>query len=93
MLARIANKLIPLYILIKLLRVTKIKLKINEGLNQIYALKAKSVKEMLEPVSDFPAHTHPYFRDYLGRLPYQMNPNILTTLYTLRKLMDKNKEL
>ena len=59
----------------------------------IYALRANSVKQLLDPVDDFPESTIPYFAAYLDRFTYQINPNVLTTLYTIRKLIDKNKRL
>ena len=87
------KKLVPAYVIAKLLRVTRRKVKLNEGLNQIYALKAKSVKELLSPIEDFPEQTLPYFRDYLHRFTYQMDSNDLTALYTIRKLLYRNKKL
>ena len=69
--------------IVKLLRITGHKVKLSEGLNQIYALRAASVKELLDPVGNFPESLRPYFRAYLNRYPYQMDPNILTSLYTL----------
>ena len=87
------KKLIPNSLLVYLLGITRRKVKLNEGLNQIYSLKAKSVKQLLEPIKDFPEGTIPYFKPYLDRFTFQMNPNILTTLYTIRKLMDRNKRV
>ena len=69
------------------------KAKLNEGLNLIYILKAKSVKQLLDPIEDFPQATVPYFKDYLDRRTYQINPITLTTLYTVRKLIDRSNVL
>ncbi len=87
----VIRRLLPESIIIKLLRVTKRKTRLNEGLNQIYALSAKSVKDLLDPVRDFPQQTHPYFSHYFERLPFQMNYNTMTTLYTIRRLLDRSK--
>jgi len=85
------KKLLPQSLIIKLLRITGHKVKLNEGLNMIFALKAKYVKELLDPLSDFPEYSLDYFKYSLDRYPYQVDPHFLTSLYTLRKLLDKNK--
>jgi asparagine synthase (glutamine-hydrolysing) len=85
------EKLLPASIIAILLHVTGRKVKLNEGLNQIYTLRAKSVKELLDPVKDFPEQILPYFQDYLYRYTYQINDTFLTTLYTVRKWLDINK--
>lgn len=86
------RNLLPSLLINRLLQITGKRVKLNEGLNQIYALKAKSVKELLDPIEDFPAQIMPYFRDYLHRFPYQVNSSTLTTLHTIRKLLDRYKK-
>lgn len=74
-----------------ILRITGHKVKFNAGLNQIYALRSSTVKELLEPVEDFPENIKPFFRMYLERLPYQVDYHFMTTLYTIRKQLDVDK--
>jgi hypothetical protein len=85
------KKILPGFAIKLLLKISKRKLKLNEGLNQIYALKAKSVKELLDPIEDFPEQIKPYFKEYLERYPFQMDYHFLTVLYTIRKQLDKIK--
>jgi asparagine synthase (glutamine-hydrolysing) len=85
------NKILPTWICVMLLRLTRSKVRLNEGLNLMYAAKAKSVKELLDPIEDFPEQIVPCFRNWIHRFPYQMDYNILTTLYTVRKQLDKKK--
>lgn len=85
------KKILPAKVVAWLLLLTKSEVKLNEGLNLIYALKAKSVKEILDPIEDFSINVLPFFSDCLDRFPYQMNYNILTSFYTIRKQLDKSK--
>jgi asparagine synthase (glutamine-hydrolysing) len=85
----ILKKLLPASIIIILLRITGRKSTLNEALNQIFALKAKSVKELLDPLSDFPDQIKPYYSELLHRFPYQVDPAFLTRLYTIRKVIRK----
>ena len=71
-----------------MLRISGYKVRMNEGLNQIYAMKAHTVKEMLEPLEDFPRHARPYLQKFIDRQPGQVNYNHLTAMYTVRKYMD-----
>ena len=89
LLSIISKKLIPNYLAAVFLRLTRRRVKLNEGLNLIYDLKAKTVKNLLDPVEDFPQVTVPYFKRYFLRHTYQMDPYILTTLYTLRNMIDR----
>lgn len=91
-LVRLMRKLLPAYIKTNILRFSKRKVKFNEGLNQIYAMKASTMKEILNPVDDFPDQTRPYFESFLSRYPYQIDYHFLSTLYTVRKLFDWKKE-
>ncbi|NWJ51748.1 MAG: hypothetical protein HXX14_12885 [Bacteroidetes bacterium] len=63
-----------------------------EGLNNAFALRAKTIKELIGPIELFNKNYHIYFRPYLNRLPFQMNINSLSALYTLRKEVFKSKE-
>ncbi len=82
------RKLVPDRIKNILLSISGYRIKINEGLNQIYALKARTVKEMLEPIEDFPWHSRSYLAKFNDRHPGQANYNSLTAMYTVRKLID-----
>lgn len=72
-----------------LLRLTGRKIKMNEALNQIYALRAPTVKELLDPVEDFPRQTRSYFDVFLKRYPHQTGYHFLTSLYTIRRQLNR----
>ncbi|WP_430809880.1 MULTISPECIES: asparagine synthase-related protein [unclassified Carboxylicivirga] len=91
-LIKIVKRNIPESLLQRFLRLLKRKARLNEGLNQVFALSANSVKDMLEPIEDFPPNTQAYFIKFIDRYPYQVNPIILTTLYSIRRLLDKSKD-
>ncbi len=82
------RRLLPERIKNIMLRISGYKVRMNEGLNQIYAMKAHTVKEMLEPLEDFPRHARPYLQKFIDRQPGQVNYNHLTAMYTVRKHMD-----
>jgi len=82
------KELIPGSVIVRLLRLTGHKARLDEAMNQIYSLKAGSVHDLLDPLDDFPASTRQYFDDYLQRLTYQVDSNLLTRLYTVRKLLN-----
>ena len=91
-LARLLIRLLPSQIIVILLKLTGRKVYLNEGLNKIYSLKANSVKELLEPLDDFPHQIRSYFNDILNRYPYQVNENFISVLYTIRRIVfDKNE--
>ncbi len=79
------KKVAPPALLSWLVRFSGRSVVVNEGLNQIYALKAGSVRALLDPVSDFPRQVLAHFRVQLKRYPSQMDFHILTSLYALRK--------
>ncbi|MDW7761975.1 MAG: asparagine synthetase B family protein [Acidobacteriota bacterium] len=79
----------PTIFINKALKMTRRKVTLDEGLNQIYTLKVKSVKDLLNPVEIFPENVKTYFQDYLQRFPYQMDYHFLTALYTIRITMDE----
>lgn len=86
------KSVVPPFAVTLALRFTKRKKKQNEGLNQIFTLKAKTVRNLLSPVDDFPRSTRKYFTKFLSRYPHQMNQFLLTRLFTLRKeVFDKHK--
>jgi asparagine synthase (glutamine-hydrolysing) len=89
----ILRRLLPAFLKTIILRITSRKVKFNAGLNQIYALKANSVRELLEPIEDFPSDCKPYFSDFLDRFPYQIDYHFLTSLYAIRKQFNRNKNL
>lgn len=84
----ILRKWLPDKIKNSMLRMSGYKVRMNEGLNQTYAMKARTVKEMLEPLDDFPLHSRPYLEKFIERQPGQMNNNSLTAMYTVRKHID-----
>ena len=88
----ILRKLLPGSVKNMLLRISGRKVQYAEGLNQIYALKASTLKEMLEPVEDFPPTIRPYFDDFLNRLPYQVDYHFLTALLATRNQMNRNRK-
>ncbi len=85
------KELLPQTLISLLLQMSNRKDKTSEGANQLFALHSNTVKELLEPLDDFPDTTLPYFKSFLDRSPYRMNVNRMTLLYTMRKLLDKNK--
>ena len=88
----IIRRSLPEIVIIYLLKVLKRKVKLNEGLNETYALAGLSVPSIIEPVEDFHKKTHGLFYHYLKRMPYQIDPVIMTSLYTIRRLLNrKNK--
>ncbi len=87
------KKIIPDFVLVKILRLTGYKAKLDEAMNQVYALKAGSVLELLDPVDDFPQSTRSYFDANLHKFTYQVDSNLITRLYTVRKLLDKKKRI
>ena len=87
----IIKGLLPEQIIIIIIRLMNRKAYFNEGTNQYYSLSARSVKELLNPVTDFPDHTQDWFNRFLGRFTYQMNPNIITALYTIRRMLNRYK--
>jgi asparagine synthase (glutamine-hydrolysing) len=85
------KKILPNIFIAKLLSLSKHKVILKEGMNQIYALKANSITELLIPIEDFPKEISPYFTDDVKRYLYQMDSHFITTLYTIRKQLDKTK--
>ena len=74
-----------------LLKFSRRKLKLNEGLNLIYTLKAHTLRDMLEPIEDYPPQILRYFEVFLDRYPYQVNYELLTALYSIRRVYDRAK--
>lgn len=58
--------------------------KFDEGLNQIYALRADTVESLIAPMNSFPKGCAKYFKDIMHYSVKQVSPNFLTTLFTLR---------
>lgn len=85
------KKILPDSLLVKLLRLTGRKAKLDEAMNQIYSLEAGSVSDLISPLSDFPGSSLQYFNGFLSRLTYQVDSNLITRLYVVRKLLDKIK--
>ena len=83
------RKLLPGFVKNFLLRISGRKVQYAEGLNQIYAKRASTLKEMLEPVDDFPDTVRPYFKDFLNRLPYQVDYHFLTALLATRMQLNR----
>jgi asparagine synthase (glutamine-hydrolysing) len=91
MLSQLMSKYLSGFIKTQILRLTNRKVKMNEGLNQIYAVMATSVKEILDPVEDFPEQVLKYFDSFLDRYPYQVDYHFLTLLYSIRRQLDKKR--
>jgi asparagine synthase (glutamine-hydrolysing) len=85
------SKVLPGSVKTLILRITGHKVKYNAGINQVYALKASSVKDMLKPIEDFPTQVMPYFSNFLTRFPYQIDTYTLNGLYAIRLQLDRNK--
>lgn len=88
-LEKILRFILPGFVKTIILKITPHKAKYNAGLNQIYAYKKSTIKEMLKPIDSFPANVRCYFNDYLNRFPFQVDYHFMTSLYTIRKQLDK----
>jgi asparagine synthase (glutamine-hydrolysing) len=60
------------------------KASVAEGTNYVFALKGRSVKGIIEPMSLYPSNLKKYFNAILSRRPYQVNVNAITAIYTLK---------
>jgi asparagine synthase (glutamine-hydrolysing) len=87
------RRILPGFLKTFILRITHHKVEYKAGLNQIYAIKASTVRELLEPIEDFPVSIRPYFNDFLNRFPYQADYHFITSLFAIRKQLDLNKNL
>lgn len=85
------RRLVPGFAKTVILRITRRKVAYNAGINQVFALKASTLKELLAPVEDIPSQIRPYFKRFLDRYLFQLDPYFLTTLYTIRKELDIKK--
>ena len=83
------KKIIPNFVKTLILRVTGHKTKYNAGLNQIYARETSTVRGFLEPLEDFPENVRPYFKDFLERYPFQIDYHFMTSLYCVRRQLNK----
>jgi hypothetical protein len=81
--------LLPGFVKTALLRLSGYKVQYSEGLNQIYALQANTLEEMLDPVDHFPVHIRSYFKDFLKRYPYQIDYHFLTGLLAIRNQLNR----
>ncbi len=88
-LENLLRRILPGFLKTIILRLTKRKVEFNAGLNQIYALKASTVKNMLDPVHDFPIGALSYFKAFLDRFPFQIDYHFLTSLYIVRRQFDR----
>lgn len=86
----VLRKILPEKLYVRILSSAGLRTSLNEGLNHIYEHVAQSVKDILDPVEDFPPDLHKYFNKYLGRCTFQMDPNKLTSLYTIRRLLNNS---
>lgn len=85
------KKFIPNLLSILILRTTRKKAIMAEGMNQIYAQKGNTVEEVLTPVNDFPGDVIQAIKPILKRYPYQVNPHMLSTLFAIRLIYDQAK--
>ncbi len=86
------KRLIPKFLKGPLLRITKKKSAVNEGLHTTYNLKANSVRDLVGPIDNWPANVINIAKPHLYRYPYQINYGFLTSLYTVKRLVQKNNE-
>ncbi len=84
------KRFIPDFLKRPLLRITKKKSAVNEGLHMTYNLKAKSVKQLVGPIDSWPENVAKIVKPHLYRYPYQINNGFLTSLYTVKKIFQKN---
>jgi len=83
------KRLIPDFLKRPLLRVTKRKKAVNEGLHMTYNLKANSVKELVAPIDIWPENVVKIVKPHLYRYPYQINYGFLTSLYTVKRIFQE----
>lgn len=83
------KNIIPYNILVFLLRISGYKSKLSEGMNLIFSSKGDSIRKLLHPIDDFPSDVKIFFKPYLNRFPFQMNPHLLSFLYALRRALNK----
>lgn len=88
-LKNIIRRLMPNSLKVKLLRLTRKKEKLAEGLNLIYTQKADTVEELIGGLDIFPEETHHFIKPHLKRYPFQMDYNFLTALYTFKRMRDQ----
>jgi asparagine synthase (glutamine-hydrolysing) len=84
------KKYVPDFLIILYLRLTKAKQDQDEGLNLIYSKRAKTVKELISPLDEWPEQVINLFKKDLYRYPYQINHHFLTRLYTVSKVYKSN---
>ncbi len=83
-LERLLTKLLPGFVKNIVLKLSGRKVEYNTGLNNVYALRASNVKEIIGPIDDFPKQTRKYFKHFLNRYPHQIDYHFLTVLYSIR---------
>ena len=84
------KKLVPDILKTPLLRLIKKKKAVNEGLHMIYNSEANSVKELVGPIDSWPENVVNIVKPHLYRYPYQINYGFLTSLYTVKRIVQKN---
>ncbi|MCH8534617.1 MAG: asparagine synthase C-terminal domain-containing protein [Flavobacteriaceae bacterium] len=57
-----------------------------ESLNQIYAMKGKTVGDFLGPLNHYPEETHNFLKPIFLRPPYRVNFHLLSAIYAISKL-------
>lgn len=87
------TKLVPTVWQVRLLRLINRKQILNEGMNQIYALQASSLKELIHPLEEYSNEITDLFRSDLERYPYQLEAHNVTRLYTLKLIITENKSV
>lgn len=84
------KNLIPDPLLVSLNRLLYSKKHLNEGLTQIYALRAKDIKDLVGPIGKWPEPLRLYLAPLMRRYTTQVNYHVLTAIYTLyRKVVSK----
>jgi len=86
------KKLIPSKMISFLLRQSNHKKTHAEALNEVFALKGKTIGEVLSPLDLFPSRLQPPLKDLLSRRPHQISNHRLSRYYTLKKLFEQDKK-
>ncbi len=85
----ILKRVLPSFAIVLLLRLTRSCVVLDEAMNMPYAVGDVTVKKFLEPIEDFPEKVIYYYKNIMPRYTYQVESNMLTVLYIVRRLHDR----
>ncbi len=83
---------VPAFLKRPLLRLVKKKSAVNEGLHMTYNLKSGSVGELLGPIDNWPENVVKIVKPHIYRSPHQINYGFLTSLYTVKRIVQEIEE-